>query len=178
MIGGLGDFCCSGPTNGLSSKVKEVASVEMLGARIMTGGRGVGVACIGEDGPRCMKGMEDLMGPMDEGEVTDWKGEGDTGLSTIWLMFLSESMLETTSMSSMCTSTSSRAASEFWATSGDPTSEDAPGVTIPSCRISLSPPNDVSTFMASSSSSDDWTSSLTLSVSLGDCESSALIESG
>lgn len=178
MIGELDDFCCPGPTNGLSSKVKEVASVEVLGARIMTGGRGVGVVCIGEDGPRCMKGMEDLMGPMDEGEVTDWKGEGDTGLSTIWLMFPSESMLETTSMSSMCTSTSSRAASEFWATSGDSTSEDAPGITIPSCRISRSPLNDVSTFMASSSSEDDWTSSLTLSVSLGDCESSALIESG
>lgn len=177
MIGELDNFCCSGPTNGLSSKVKEVASVEVLGARMMTGGRGVGVVCIGEDGPRCMKGMEDLMGPMDEGEVTDWKGDGDTGLSTIWLMFSSESMPETTSMSSMCISTS-RVASESWTTSGDPTSEDAPGVTILSCRISLSPPNDVSTSMAPSSSSDDWTSSLTLSVSLGDCESSILIEPG
>lgn len=177
-MGESDNFCCSGPMNGLSSKVKEAASVEVLGARIMTGGRGVGVACIGEDGPRCMKGMEDLMGPMDEGEVTDWKGEGDTGLSTIWLIFSSESTLETISMSSMCTSTSSRAASELWAIPGDLTSEDAPGVTVLSCRISLSPPNDVSTFMASSSSSDKWTSSFTLPVSLGDCESSALIESG
>lgn len=76
------------------------------GANRMTGRRGISAAGIGDEGPRCMKGIEDLMGSFDDGDEVEWRG-GREGLSIVRLTSSSDPISIASSTFSISASESS-----------------------------------------------------------------------